>query len=282
MSIKIAAWNVEGRLSRRTTKRRGSPEHILDGIRRLDADVIVLPEAYYEAIDPGVDEQLLDLGYAWHDAEYGDIPFDDNVYGSRVDRVYLRILSRLPLESVQLHRFEDIRTLLSATVNDPATGRRLHVIAVHLDDRAETLRMKQTGAIAKFLHANAMPAIMLGDFNAVWDGRMARVLRSRFSRRLAGCMPGKWLRSVAVRFADMASGTVLQFLKDNARMNEADRLHQATATPKLHGVEWLPSIRIAQLDHILISDELAVDGVSVMPDGGSDHRAIITTVYVND
>lgn len=278
MAIKIAAWNVEGRLSQRTTKRRGSPRHILDGIRQLDADVIVLPEAYYKDPATGMDEQLRRLGYQWYDARYDDTNDPSSEADGDRTNVYIRILSRLPIESARISRFGDVRTLGFVTVHDPVSGRRLLVIATHLDDRSEALRLKQAGAIAELVRYEKLPAVMLGDFNAVWDGAAARFLRSGAVRSLATCVPGKWFRSVAMRFTDMASGRVLQFLADRAGVRDADANRQATATPKLHGVEWLPSIRMAQLDHILITGELSASGVTVMPDGGSDHRAITTTI----
>lgn len=279
MSIKIAAWNIEGRLSPRTHGRRGSPQHILAGIRRLDADIIVLPEVYYEKIAPGVDEQLQQLGYQWQDALYGDIILATDSE-DRSKGVYLRILSRLPLEDVRRLRFRDVRTLLTATVVDPSSGRRIRLLATHLDDRAEALRMKQVEAMEEFINTESMPTVMLGDFNAIWDSWVARWVRSRLVRWLAGHAPSEWLRSVAIRFTDMASGTALQFLADHAGMHDADVKRKATATPKLYGAEWLPSIRLAQLDHILLSDDLDADHVDVARDGGSDHRAIMTTIRV--
>jgi hypothetical protein len=46
MAIKVASWNVEGRLSGYVENGRGSAGHILDGIENLDADIVVLPEAF--------------------------------------------------------------------------------------------------------------------------------------------------------------------------------------------------------------------------------------------
>lgn len=281
MAIRIAAWNTEGRLGQRTTKSRGSPEHILEGIRQLDADVVVLPEVYYEQIGPGVDDQLHALGYEWADVRYDDValPSDND---DRPHAVHLRILSRLPLLDVQRHRFQDVRTLMSAAVMDPATKQRIRILATHLDDRSEALRMKQVAAVVDFINGEDMQTVMLGDFNAMWDSVIARGIRSAPVRWLAAHVPGVWLRSIATRFTDMASGTALQFLAEQAGLRDADIRRQPTSTPKLRGVEWLPSIRMAQLDHILISSELIAETVAVMPDGGSDHRAIITTIRLKD
>lgn len=278
MAITFAAWNTESRLSRRACGRRGTPQHILAGIARLDADVIVLTEAYYKDPAPGADDELHRLGYWWQDARYEDVVV--GVDDDDRSNVHLRILSRLPLENVRQVRFNDVRTLLCATVCDPVSKRKLLVVATHLDDRAETLRLGQARAIAAFITNEKLPTVMLGDFNAVWDGWGARLMRSGAARYVARHIPHRWLMKVATRFVDMASGTTLRYLATHAGLRDADSRRQATATPKLYGAEWLPSIRLAQLDHILISDDISASPVRVMPDGGSDHRAIISTIRV--
>lgn len=280
MAIKVAAWNVEGRLSPRTDERRGSPKHILVEICRLNADIIVLLEAHHGEVAVGVDERLRQYGYEWHDVLYSDMPlrFDSE---ERLNGVYyLRILSRLPLEDVREQRFGDIRTLVSMAVVDPVTNRQIRIVGVHLDDRAEMLRMKQVEALSHFIAAEKLPVVVLGDFNAVWDGIMARVIRSRPVRWVARHMPGEWLRSLAVRFTDMASGTTMSFLAENTSLRDADIEHRPTATPKLYGAEWLPGIRLAQLDHILLSDDLAATHLEVAHDGGADHRAVSATIHL--
>jgi endonuclease/exonuclease/phosphatase family metal-dependent hydrolase len=248
-------------------------------ICRLDADVIVLPEAHHGTVADGVDERLQQYGYHWHDVMYSDIAHD-TTGDDRSEPVYLRVLSRLPIEEVREVRFGDIRSLLRIVVVDPETQRRIRLFAIHLDDRAEVLRMIQVKAIVHHLAGERLPTVLLGDFNAVWDGPMARVMRSRLVRWLASHMPGVWLRSVATRFTDMASGTTLDILAEEAGVRDADVNRQPTATPKLYGVEWLPSIRIAQLDHILLSSDLAATHVEVAGDGGADHRAISAMVHI--
>ena len=70
MNLKIAAWNTEQRLTTLTTKHRGTPEHILASIKKLNADILVLPEAYQNTTDPGIDEALRGMGYSWVDSTY--------------------------------------------------------------------------------------------------------------------------------------------------------------------------------------------------------------------
>lgn len=279
MAIRVAAWNVEGRLSPRTDARRGSPKHILVEICRLDADIIVLPEAHHGTVADGVDERLRQYGYSWHDVRYDDIAHD-TTGGERDEVSYLRVLSRLPIEEVSEERFGNVRSLLRIIVIDPVTERRVRLLAIHLDDRAEVLRLMQARAMVDHIIGEKLPTVLLGDFNAVWDGPMARIIRSRPVRWVARHAPGVWLRSVASRFTDMASGTTLDMLAEEAGVRDADVNHRPTATPKLYGVEWLPSIRIAQLDHILLSSDLVATHVEVASDGGADHRAISAMVHV--
>ncbi|MNH50058.1 Endonuclease/Exonuclease/phosphatase family protein [compost metagenome] len=277
MAIRVAAWNVEGRLSSRTTARRGSPTHILAGVQRLNADIVVLPEAHHGTVADGIDEQLRQYGYSWCDVRYDDIAYGTT--GNRDEASHLRVLSRLPIEEVHRVRFGNVRSLLDVIVVEPVSRQRIRVLAIHLDDRAEILRVAQVKAIARYLATNKnVPTILLGDFNAIWDGPTARVTRSRVVRWLARHAPSAWLRLRMMRFADMASGTTMKILAEQGGLHDADGRHRATATPKLYGAEWLPSIRIAQLDHILLSNNLVATHVAVAGDGGSDHRAISTTI----
>jgi endonuclease/exonuclease/phosphatase family metal-dependent hydrolase len=278
MAIRVAAWNVEGRLSPRTTAERGSPKHILAGIQRLNADIVVLPEAHHGMVADGIDEQLRQYGYSWCDVRYDDVAYGTT--GARNKASHLRILSRLPIEEVHRMRFGGVRSLLDVIVVEPVSRLRIRVLAVHLDDRAEVLRVAQVKAIARHLASDKdLPTILLGDFNAIWDSLAARVMRSQVLRWLARHAPSAWLRLLMIRFTDMATGTTMKILAEQAGLYDADDRHRATATPKLYGVEWLPSIRIAQLDHILLSNDLVATHVTVMGDGGSDHRAISTTIH---
>jgi endonuclease/exonuclease/phosphatase family metal-dependent hydrolase len=59
---------------------------------------------------------------------------------------------------------------------------------------------------------------------------------------------------------------------------DADTKKRPTTTPKMRGLEWMPSIRMAQIDHIFVSSDAEVSNFSVAQDGGSDHRAISVDV----
>ncbi len=69
-------------------------------------------------------------------------------------------------------------------------------------------------------------------------------------------------------------------LKLRTNLTDADPKKRPTTTPKMRGQEWMPSIRIAQIDHIFVSPEIEVSDFRIARDGGSDHRAISATVKV--
>ena len=273
MALRVAAWNVEGRLERGTGEGRGSPPHILAGIQRLNADLIVLPEAYYATIDPMVERRLRQWGYAWQDVTYNDS-------ASKLKGPCLRVVTRLPLANIHTVRFGNIRSLLCLRVVDPASQCQVRVIAVHLDDRSEKRRLRQVEDLITHVACEPLRTIILGDFNAVWADGYARILGSGPVRSLARHMPTKRLRQVCVRFTDMAAGTTLARLTDTASLREADRLHVPTAMPKTRLTNFIPSIRLAQLDHILLTPGLVATDFDIAEASGSGHRAISATVHV--
>jgi len=87
------------------------------------------------------------------------------------------------------------------------------------------------------------------------------------------------IHGFAMRGTDMMSGRALQLLEQKTNLRDLDPKHRATATLKLHGLMWLPSWRIMQLDHIYASPDITAGFVEVWPDGGSDHRAVSITIY---
>ena len=48
MDIKIASWNIEGRLSNVELSKRGSANQIITNIKKINADVLVLLESHSE------------------------------------------------------------------------------------------------------------------------------------------------------------------------------------------------------------------------------------------
>lgn len=278
MSIKIASWNIEARLSSYKKKGRGSADHILGKIATLDADVIVLLEAYMDALAPGIKKRLRQLGYEVVDTLYGDYGRETEPYMNGA--MHMLVLSKLAIEHTEVIRPADVRNLLVCYIRDPKTGKKLRIIATHLEDRSEAQRLKQAEKIAVSINKSKLPTIMLGDFNAMWHIGRARLVGSRFVKLLAKFIPHREIRWTIIRANEMASGRTLHRLTRLTDLYDTDLRKQPTATPKKLGMEWLPAVRLIQIDHILLSSELEASNFKVHGDGGSDHRAISATISV--
>jgi len=266
--MKIASWNIEGRLTLTTKKRRGTPEKILEMIEKISADVLILPEAYIHQPAAGVDKRLREMGYEWQDARYDER--DDE----HPDDNYIRVLSRFQiLESKQL-RWNDTRSLLAVTVEDPKSRRKIRFIATHLDERAEPRRLAQLKEAVLFINSTTIPTVMLGDFNAMHLDRKSRFIQSKIVKGAVSLIPHTWIRARGRMLIEMASGSSLQFLESTTNLRDIDPQHRPTTTPKLQKMEWMPSIRMAQIDHIFVSPEIQASDFKIARDGGSDHRAI--------
>lgn len=276
MTLKIASWNIEGRLSTFSKSGRGTPTHILAGIRDQSADILLLVEAFDETlgIAPHVTLALEALGYTSYDVPYNDTGPE------RVDpalsQPVLRLLSRVPVEGIQHIRLGNLRNALIAKIIDPQTGRHIRLIGVHLDDRAESLRLEQLGDLIPIINNSELPTVMVGDYNAMHGrGRIARLLRSWLVRSFVRCLPTLSLRDFGKRAMEMATGTTISALLSETNLSDADSRHRPTTTPKVRQHSWLPSVRMLDLDHMLVSEAIIVsDFTIVRRDGGSDHRAI--------
>ena len=279
MAIKIASWNVEGRLSGYQKSGRGTTAHILREIDRLDADVLVLPEFYINSLPAEVKKRLGALGYKVLEAIYDDVgrePYERERWGE--ERIGL--LSRLPVSNVREIRPGGLRSLVTCDVTEPETGQKLRVAAIHLEDRTEAMRVMQAEALVKIVNEEAVPTILLGDFNAMWHKGRARLLTSVPVRVIAKCVPHEELRSVAVRVTEMAAGEALRILAERTSLCDADARRRPTTTPKMRFTPYLPSVRLLQLDHMLVTPDVSVNDFTVHGDGGSDHRAISATLDI--
>lgn len=274
MAIKIAAWNTEGRLTAYEKGMRGTPAQILAGIKRLNADVVILPEAYLNEPSTEVNEQLACMGYRWYDTEYHDTGHDDDV--SEWGRPHMRVLYRIPIVRAETRRWGNLRDLPVLTVKDPETGKEVCIIATHLDDINEQRRLQQLDDIIPFIERSESAIVMLGDFNAMWHEGRARLIGSRISRAFASLLPKK-ARSFAQRASKMAAGLAMKRLQA-AGLMDADPRHRPTVTPKNRNLSRLPSIRLIQIDHILYSKGVTAESFTIEKDGGSDHRAISATL----
>jgi endonuclease/exonuclease/phosphatase family metal-dependent hydrolase len=278
VAIKIASWNVEGRLSGYVEGGRGSAAQVLDVIEALDADIIILPEAYLEAPADGVDDRLAGMGYEIHDVAYGNKDRDWSLeFMGKMP--YLRVLSRLAISQVEEVAWADTRRLLSMRVRDPETGKEALLLPTHFDDRSEELRLDQAEDATEYIKKSDLPVIMAGDFNAMWHKRRARLFGSRLMRFIARHIPHERIRNKAVQFTDMASGETLERLAA-VGLRDADIKLRPTVTPKMRAAPYLPSIPLGQIDHILVSEGIEADEYVVSPDMGSDHRAVSATIRV--
>lgn len=279
MAVKIASWNVEGRLQGYAKKGRGTAEDILRGIEALGADVLVVPEAYLDQLAGGVKARLTALGYEIYDTPYGDYGREDEKY--LIGTMHLLLLSKLPVEDGRQLRPGDVRNLLACKVTDPETGKKLRVVAIHLDDRNEAARLLQAGDLVKQFENETEPMVMLGDFNAMWHTGRARLISSRLVSWLARRLLLGHARYVAVRAVEMGVGKALKMLASGLRLRDADQRLRPTVTPKQLGLLVLPSIRLMQIDHMLVSSNVKVRDFSISDDIGSDHRAISALLTID-
>lgn len=277
MTLKVASWNIEGRLSPLAINNRGTPEQILREIERLNVDIFVLLEAFGpDMFAEEIQAALMKLGYQMYHVPYDDGgPVRTEI---AVEEPSMLLLSKIPVLRQETVRFGDLRNSIVVIVKDPESGRELRVLGVHLEDRAENMRLQQVPDIVKFVEAEPIPTIIMGDFNAMHGGDwQARLLRNPIIRRFARASG----LSVARRICDMAIGSTLELLQQKTGYRDADPHHHPTTTPKMRGREWLPSVRLVQIDHMLVSPEVRVSQFKVGADGGADHRAISAMITLD-
>jgi len=269
--IQVASWNIEGRLSPVNGTDRRGPLRIIESIRKLDADVLILPEAHSEVSLETLPcrDELAAMGYELHSIPYGE-EFAERP-GAYAPRLSLLLLSRLAIHGLETAPLGDGRTAVIATV-ESVPGQLLRIIGVHLDDRSEETRVAQVRALALVVCRSPLPTVVMGDFNAmhgedIWPSKF---LRTQLVRTLAHVV----MPDISLRAVNMARGEALSLLESATDLVDADPRHQPTTTPKMRGREWMPSIRLMQIDHIFTSSNLTVEDFSIAPDNGADHRAI--------
>lgn len=277
--MKAAAWNIEGRLSRfAEADERGSPEKIIEEISRLGSSVVVLSEAFdgVNPIEPAVESQLGGLGYESIAVAYSE--HGDRQYQAVIDP-HMILLSKLEIVQYQKCRLGDIRTMIMADVIEPETKQTLRVFGVHLDDRNEANRLKQVEDLMEHIAQSPFPVIAMGDFNAMHSSSLpARLLRNKVARFGIDHFPHASTRDILQRLSEMAIGDTMRRLEQSTDLQRSDAAMRPTTTPKMRGREWMPSVPMVQIDHILVSPGVEVRNFEVSPDGGSDHRAISAEV----
>lgn len=277
---RITTWNVEGRLSGYVASGRGSAEHIVHSIKELDADIIFLPEAFgvHRADENITDQHLLDMGYNFYDIPYqdgGPIRDPEPVMGPR-----LRLMSKIKFESTETVRLGDLRNCIVATICDSATNTIYRVIGIHLDDRSEAFRQNQLQDLIPTILSSDMPTVMLGDYNAMHGTTAkARFLRSHFAERLINFLPVESLRSLGERAIEMAEGSILSAIESETTLRDADSHFRPTTTPKGKTHPWLPSVRLLDIDHIMLTPDITNEDFHIASkDMGADHRPVSVSV----
>ncbi len=273
--MKIATWNVEGRLSRFAQESmRGSPEQIIREIERLDADVLFLPEAFDKSrpVEDHILSMIDELEYAKFEASYDDI--GDRQYAATINP-HMMLLSRVPLQSSKIVRLGGSRNAVLAQVDEPQTGKSLRIICVHLDDRSETNRIKQVNDLVPLIKSSNVPTIVMGDFNAMHkESLSARVLRTFLVKRAVRHWPHARSKDIMHRLLEMATGDTMSRILGQTKLIDIDSKMRPTTTPKMRGQEWMPSVRMVQIDHMFVSPDVKAAHFEIGRDGGSDHRAI--------
>jgi len=277
VQVRVASWNVEGRLSYNDTKTRSKPSDIVKAIKEINADILVLVEAHSETSLSKLraSQQLYDMGYKIYNAPYQD---DAKIrLDSYAPQLSLMLLSKLKVEKFEVIRLGDLRNAITAVIKS-RNGQDFKIIGVHLDDRAESTRINQVADLSKIIKRSKMPIVLMGDFNSMHGKYLwpSKFLRTGLVRLLAHIL----LPNISLRATEMARGEAIKLLEKSTKLVDADRRHRPTTTPKMRGLEWMPSIRLIQIDHIFVSQDIKVQNFKIAADNGSDHRAIISTLQI--
>jgi endonuclease/exonuclease/phosphatase family metal-dependent hydrolase len=236
--LTLASWNLHWGRGHKWL--RFPPFDVVEGCKRLDADVLVLQECWVPDDDPEAGQHLEVARALGYDVA-ASRPLARAVAGShpRVvgradgDRTKgtgdwtLALLSRLPVERTSVTRLPQLRL-------DPCNRAVLHAevrvgdrsLAVHGTHLAhlEVGSLSQRGALRDCLGPADRPAVLVGDMN-MWGPWLARVV------------PAGW------------------------RVAGRGRTYPAR-TPH------------SRLDHLVHTAGVEVRAIEVVPDRGSDHRPI--------
>ena len=274
--IRIASWNIETRLTQLPNTRRGTPEDIANEIVNLDADIVFLPEAFNDnEATPETSRHFKQYGYNTISCLYDEL--DRSNKESLVAKPAMMLMTRFAIKQWHILRPDNSRNMLVAELEMPS-GASLHVVGVHFDDKDESRRMRQVPDVIKEVNSHDTPGIILGDFNAMHANTFpARLLSHPQVKPIA-----ESLGSVGKRAVRMAHGATMRTIMEETGYRDADSRRQPTTTPCMYGREWLPSIRLMQIDHILVSPDITVNDFHIQKDGGADHRAITATLKIKD
>lgn len=278
--LRVATWNAEGMFVAGSMTRRASPHDAIKAIKKLDADVVMIPEF---GVKGGLEEPIRiaihSLGYQIIEA-----PYDDPSMPSHVPKNYeMAILTRLPLRSHTLHHFKNSgRVFIEAMIELPHGKDILRVFGIHLDDKKESLRLEQMNQLVKLINKpHVGETVVLGDFNAMGPRSVAaKFLGAKTIGRIGSHLPGKQLRSMSERVNQMAIGTTIKLLAEKTELYDLDPGHHFTISAKQSGLEWAPKVRLAKIDWIFGTKNITTITYKVLPDAGSDHRPVRASLCI--
>jgi endonuclease/exonuclease/phosphatase family metal-dependent hydrolase len=255
--MRIAAWNIAGGLSKPEKESK-----IKDGIAKLNADIVILSEAFDKS---GVSVDLdyaTNLGYQEYKTEYQDKE------PHRSERQFVVALSRVAVETSILHLAT--RNVISLTTDND--GEPLQIIGAHFDDRNETFRQGMAKSFIEQVDLSK-PTVLAGDLNSMHKDNNRAVFFSNPLFRVVGhYMPIARPRSLMTRLSEMADGGTQAILTD-AGLEESDSKQQPTML--------FMGIGIAQLDHVLHTSDVVGSNFQTHHLDGSDHKAISVDIVTS-
>ncbi|MEI6053995.1 MAG: endonuclease/exonuclease/phosphatase family protein [Candidatus Saccharibacteria bacterium] len=271
----IASWNIEGRLSDISSTHRGSPDKIISFIKYINADIILLLEAHNDdRLDNKISQEFINFGYKIY-----EVPYEDDMkfrHDSIEDKSSLLLLSKLTIKNFKIIRLGNLRNALTFITYDIVTDKEIRLIGIHLDDRQEKTRIKQIKDLSLIINNSQIPTIVMGDFNAMHGSDIwpAGFLKSNIMKFISHFI----IPDISSKAIGMAKGESLALLESSTSLVDLDPKHRPTTTPKMRAHQWLPSIRLMQIDHIYASKTIKSKNFKIYKDGGSDHRAISSCI----
>ncbi len=271
--IRVVTWNAEGMFVEGTKTRRATPHDAIAVLKKLDADIVVVPEfGRLENLEQRIDNAIGSLGYEVILVPYDDESLTDN------DASGMAVLARLPVVQTRLHKFGDVRNAVELHLQVGA--RQIRMYGLHLDDKREETRLLQVADLAQSIAKHPqLPTLALGDLNAMRRGAaFARMSRSRVAKHVTGRVRHELLLAIARRLQEMAIGTTIEYIEHHTPLHNLDPKHKLTISGRQAGLEWMPRIRLAKIDWIFGSRHFTVIRYRVYRDVGSDHRPVIADI----
>jgi endonuclease/exonuclease/phosphatase family metal-dependent hydrolase len=283
-SLKIVSWNVEARLSDSEEKKWGSAKQIINSLKKLNGDIVFLPETCRAPSMPISSREAIEkLGYDIFIEPYDDQSVLDAGSPAPMMAFFVKSsLSKTFAIKFSKIRLSTFRPALLLDLREIKSGTSIRFVGVHLHDKHEQWRLQMVADLMGVLNTTTTNFVVLGDFNAMErKGIKATLLASQPVHYLAKIIPHGQIRTIVERVNEMAIGTTISSLQQaSSRLKNTDTDNISTITPKTRGLEWMPSIRLVKIDHILISQYITSSDFKVSADGGADHRALSVMIHI--